>query len=199
MCRWLKVSRSGFYEWNGRPESAAATRRGRLRMIREIFAANHETYGYRRIHAVLARSGESVCPESVRGLMRELGLVPCQPRPWRVVTTQPGGAHERIPDLVGRDFTADAPGRKLVGDITYISTWEGFLYVATVIDCFSKAVVGWATADHFKTSLISSALDMTAGNLKMEENAVFHSDRGSNLEFKGSLQHRFLAVSVDDR
>jgi putative transposase len=124
MCRWLGVSRSGFYEWRDRPASATADRRTRLKtMIREIFTTNHETYGYRRIHAVLARSGEATSPESVRTLMRELGLVACQPRLWRPVTTLGDGSRPRIPDLIARDFDADRIGAKLVGDITYFSTW----------------------------------------------------------------------------
>lgn len=180
MCVWLQVSRSGFYDWRSRPLSATAERRERLKlMIEAVFAANHETYGYRRIHAVLARSGEEVSLELVRQLMRELGLVPVQPRPWRPVTTLAGDPGA-IPDLVNRDFTATRPGAKLVGDITYIPTWEGFLYLATVLDCHSKMVVGWAMADHFKTSLITAALDSAAGNIDIEEGCIFHSDRGSN-------------------
>ncbi|WP_158070439.1 IS3 family transposase, partial [Nocardiopsis sp. CNR-923] len=97
-------------------------------MIAAVFDANHETYGYRRVHAVLKRSGERAAPELVRRLMRALGLQTCQPRPWRPTTTE-AGPHHRIPDLVERDFTAAEPGRKLVGDVTYIPTWEGFLYL----------------------------------------------------------------------
>lgn len=198
MCRWLKVSRSGFYEWRNRPASATAQRRDRLRlMIREIFTANHETYGHRRVHAVLVRSGERVSPELVRALMRDLGLVPCQPRPWRPITTH-AGIH-RIPDLVRRDFTAERPGAKFVSDITYIPTWEGFVYLATVIDCHSKAVIGWAMDDHFKTPLISSALEMAAGRMKIEKGAVFHSDRGSNYtseEFARTLSRYGMRQSV---
>jgi putative transposase len=180
MCGWLRVSRSGYYDWHARPMSAAAGRRERLKvMIQAVFVANHETYGYRRVHAVLARSGEEVSPELVRQLMRELGLVPVQPRPWRPVTTLAGDPGA-VPDLVRRDFTAERPGAKLVGDITYIPTWEGFLYLATVIDCHSKMVVGWAMADHFKTSLIIAALDSAAGNISLEKGCIFHSDRGSN-------------------
>ncbi|MEU8347998.1 IS3 family transposase [Spirillospora sp. NPDC048832] len=180
MCAWLRVSRSGFYEWRTRPLSATAERRERLKtMIEAIFAANHETYGHRRVHAVLARSGEEASLELVRQLMRELGLQPVQPRPWRPVTTLAGDPGA-IPDLVDRDFTATRPGTKLVGDITYIPTWEGFLYLATVIDCHSKMVVGWAMADHFKTSLITAALDSAAGSIRIEEGCIFHSDRGSN-------------------
>ena len=83
-------------------------------------------------------------PELVRSVMRELGLEPCQPRPWRVSLTAGDGQEHDIPDLVRRDFTADAPGQKMVGDITYIPTWEGWLFLATVIDCHTKAVIGWA-------------------------------------------------------
>jgi hypothetical protein len=132
MCAWLQVSTSGFYTWRDRPASATARRRARLAaLVQAIFDASDGTYGYRRIHAALLRQGEDCGPELVRDLMRELGLVPCQPRPWRPTTTQPGTATEIIPDLVGRDFTADVPGTKLVGDITYLPTWQGFCYRAT--------------------------------------------------------------------
>ena len=119
MCVWLDVSTSGFYEWRGRPASATAQRRQRLTaLIQAIFEQSDGTYGYRRVHAALARQGEGCGPELVRDILRELGLVPCQPRPWRPTTTQPGDGAAAVPDLVGRDFSADAPGRKLVGDIT---------------------------------------------------------------------------------
>ena len=180
MCAWLCVSRSGYYDWRSRPMSATAERRQRLKaMIRAVFDANHETYGYRRIHVVLTRSGEQVSPELVRQVMREMGLQPVQPRPWRPITTLAGDPAGH-PDLVERDFTAERPGTKLVGDITYIPTWEGFLYLATVIDCHSKMVIGRAMADHFKTSLINAALDSAAGHINIEPGCIFHSDRGSN-------------------
>jgi transposase InsO family protein len=148
-------------------------------MIKEVFEANYDTYGYRRVHAVLRRSGEQVSDELVRQLMRELDLWPCQPRPWRPTTTE-GDALHRIPDLVERDFTAPAPGLKLVGDITYIPTVEGWVYAATVIDCFSKMVVGWAMADHYRTSLIEAAIDSADGSINIQSGCIFHSDRGSN-------------------
>ena len=180
MCAWLSVSTSGYYEWKDRAPSPASRRRERLAaMIMAIFEANHGTYGYRRIHAVLLRSGEQVSDELVRDLMRELGLVACQPRPWRPTTTDPDDQH-RIPDLVSRDFTAETPGTKLVGDITYIPTGEGWVYLATVIDCYSKMVVGWSMADHYKTSLICSALDSAVGTIDLQPGCIFHSDRGSN-------------------
>ena len=114
MCRMLNVSRSAYYDWKDRPLSATSARRERLkRMITAVFEANHGTYGYRRVHAVLVRSDEQVSAELVRDLMRELELWPCQPRPWRPTTTDADESH-RIPDLVGRDFTAEVPGTKLV-------------------------------------------------------------------------------------
>jgi transposase InsO family protein len=199
MCDMLKVSRSGYYEWRDRPLSMTAERRERLKsMITAIFDANHGTYGHRRVHAVLVRSGVQASEEIVRQLMRELDLWPCQPRPWRPTTTE-GDDQHRIPDLVCRDFTADAPGEKLVGDITYIPTQEGWLYLATAIDCYSKMVVGWSMADHYKTPLIVSALDMAANNIEIVDGCIFHSDRGSNYtsyEFATELDDRGMRQSV---
>lgn len=181
MCTWLGVSRAGYYEWRTRPESATTTRRAKLKtLIKAVFEVNHQTYGYRRVHAVLARSGESCSAELVRQLMRDLSLVACQPRPWRWSLTESDGSAHRLPDLVGRDFTATAPGTKLVGDITYIPTKEGWLYLATVIDCYSKKIIGWATGSHYKTSLIEAAIDAAATSVDLTSEAIFHSDRGSN-------------------
>jgi putative transposase len=181
MCGWLGVSKSGYYEWRSRPQSAAVKRRELLKIkIKALFEANNEEYGYRRIHAVLVRGGEQCCPELVRELMRELGLVPCQPRPWRHSLTEQDGQAGPIPDLVNRDFTAEKPGQKMVGDITYIPTWQGWLYLALVIDCATRKIVGWAMDDNYKTPLIIDAIEMAARNLDLPEGAVFHSDRGSN-------------------
>lgn len=199
MCGWLNVSRSGFYEWRSRTESDSAQRRGRLRLlIARAFEESDGTYGYRRIAAQLARWGVTAGRELVRALMRDLGLIPCQPRPWRPATTQQGAAGP-IPDLVGRDFTAGAPGEKMVGDITYIDTWEGWLYLATVIDCATRKVVGWAMDDNYKTPLITAAIEMAARNLALPDAAVFHSDRGSNYtsaEFAAVLERLGIRQSV---
>jgi transposase InsO family protein len=97
------------------------------------------------------------------------------------VTTIAGDA-ATIPDLVRRDFSADAPGTKLVGDITYIRTWQGWLYLATVVDCHTKACIGYAMADHMRTELVTAALDMAARNYPLAENAIFHSDRGAQYQ-----------------
>jgi putative transposase len=200
MCEWLEVSRAGYYEWRDRPASATAARRERLGLlIGTVFADSDGTYGHRRIHAQLARWGERASLELVRALMRELGLVACQPRPWRHSLTEADAAPAPIPDLLRREFTADGPGRKMVGDITYIPTWEGWVYLATVLDCHTKAVVGWAMDDNYKTPLISAAIGMAARNQDLAPGAIFHSDRGSNYtsaEFAGALNRLGIRQSV---
>lgn len=179
MCRWAKVSKSGFYEWRGRPASATAERRDGLRVrIVEIFGENNQEYGYRRVHAQLAAERIEAGPELVRSIMRSEDLVACQPQPYKVTTTQ-GDDVEAPADLCQRDFTADRPGVKLVGDITYIRTWAGWVYLATVIDCYSRMVIGYAMADHMRVSLVTDALDMAHRNTDLTEDCIFHSDRGS--------------------
>ena len=131
MCEWLGISPSGYYDWRSRPQSSASKRRELLKIkIKALFDANNGEYGYRRIHAALVRGGEQVDDETVRRLMRELGLEPCQPKPWRHSLTEQDGKAGPIPDLVNRDFTAERPGKKMVGDITYIPTWEGWVYLS---------------------------------------------------------------------
>ena len=199
MCGWLKVSRSGFYDWLSRPESATTQKRNDLRLlISRAFRDSDGTYGYRRVAAQLARWGVAAGLELVRGLMRELGLVPCQPRPWRPSTTRQGAAGP-IPDLVSRDFSSAIPGARMVGDITYIPTWQGWLYLATVIDCATRKVVGWAMDDNYRTPLITAAVRMAARNLSLPDGAVFHSDRGSNYtseEFAAVLKGLGIRQSV---
>jgi putative transposase len=200
MCVRLRVSRSGFYEWRDREMSATARRRADIsRFVELSFTESDETYGYRRVHAELARWGVVCSLELVRSIMRELGLVPCQPRPWRHSLTEANADAGPIPDLVNRDFTAEAPGAKMVGDITYISTWEGWLFLATVIDCHTKAVIGWAMDDNYKTPLIAAAIEMAARNYDLPAGAIFHSDRGSNYtsaEFAKTLKELEIRQSV---
>lgn len=199
MCAWLGVSKSGFYDWRQRPQSETQRRRELLKLkIKALFEANNEEYGYRRLHVALVRGGESVDDETVRKLMRELGLEPCQPKPWRRSLTEQGAAGP-IPDLVNRDFTAEKPGEKMVGDITYIDTWEGWVYLATAIDCATRKIVGWAMDDNYKTPLISRAIRMAALNLDLPPDSIFHSDRGSNYtsaEFAGVLGGLGIRQSV---
>jgi transposase InsO family protein len=177
MCRWAQVSRSGFYEWSQRPTSATAGRRFWLAVqVHKAFTASNGTYGYRRVHVALGRRGIEIGPELVRRLMADLDLVSCQPRPWRITTI--AGADPGPVDLLGRDFTATVPGVRFVGDITYVATWEGWVYLATVIDLCTREVVGWAIADHLRTSLVCDALSMAGRHRPIVTGAVFHSDRG---------------------
>jgi len=196
MCAWLDVSTSGFYEWVNRPASANAQRRKRLAaLIQAIFDESDGTYGYRRVHAALARQGDDCGPELVRDLMRELGLIPCQPRPWRPTTTQRGKGAEAVPDLVGRDFSAQAPGTKMVGDITYLPTWEGFAYLATVIDCATKECTGYAIADHMRAELVINALRMAARNHDLEPGAIFRTE-APNISARRSSRSPLSSIYV---
>jgi putative transposase len=179
MCQRLDVSKSGYYDWRSRPDSATTQRRDELKLlIKKAFEMSDSTYGYRLVHAQLARWGVTAGLELVRQLMRTLGLVPCQLQAEAMVLTQ--AAAGALPDLVGRNFTAEALGEKLVGDITYIKTGEGWLYLATVIDCCTKEVIGYAMDDHYQTPLISRAIRNAARNRKLSPGGIFHSDRGSN-------------------
>lgn len=179
MCRWAEVSKSGFYEWRDRPASATAERRAVLAVrIVEIFEDSDGTSGYRRVHAQLQRDGIEAGAELVRQIMAVEGLVACQPRPFRVTTIADDTAAGPV-DLCRRDFTAEAPGMKLVGDITYVRTWAGWVYLATVIDCCTRMVVGYALADHMRTGLVIDALAMARRNVDLVEGCIFHSDRGT--------------------
>lgn len=178
MCSWLDVSASGFYDWQRRPASARSRRRTTLEtQVRALFTASRQTYGARRIAAALRSSGTPASVRLVRRVMRHAGLRACQPRAYRR-TTVPGQAPAPV-DRVHRNFTATRPGEKLVGDITYIRTGEGWLYLATVIDCYSRKVIGWSMADHMRTELIIDAFTMAATRTRLQPGAVFHSDRGS--------------------
>lgn len=180
MCRWAGVSKSGYYSWRDRGDSQSESRRKELGvLIKAEFEDSDGTYGYRRIAAILGRKGVVVCPDTVRSIMRDLGLVAVQPR-RKVRTTAPAGDLDDRPDLVRRDFSAPAPGVKWVGDITYIRTWAGFVYLATVLDCCTKKVVGYCMASHMRTSLVCDAIDMAVRNCPHTRGVtIFHSDRGS--------------------
>lgn len=199
MCELLEVSKSGYYEWKAREISATEARQLALTvMIARIFTTSRQTYGYRRVAAELARRGRPTGPELVRKLMRAADLHPKQARAYKRTTVQDDDAAP-APDLVRRDFTADAPGRRLVGDITYIRVGTSFGYLATVIDCFSKAVIGWAFDSHMRASLPIRALEMAARNHRLEKNCIFHSDRGTQYtsqNFRATLEKHRMRGSM---
>jgi putative transposase len=179
MCRLLGVPRSSFYAWRNRAETATAARRRELAaQVRRVFEAGRGAYGCRRVAAQLNRDGRPCSVGLVADLMREQGLRACQPRAYKR-TTLPGEQPVASPDLIGRDFTATAPGQRLVGDITYLKTGEGWLYLATVIDLATRMVTGWQLADHMRTSLVTGALDMAITHGHVRPGAIFHSDKGA--------------------
>ena len=190
MCRWAGVSRSGYYSWRDRLQSQTAIRTEELAMmIKDVFERSDGTYGYRRIQVVLERHGVRAGGSTIRAIMRDLGLQAAQPRA-KVRTTVPARDLDARPDLLRRDFTADEPGRKWCGDITYVRTWAGFIYLATVLDCCTKKVVGYAMADHMHTSLVCQAIDMAVKRCPVEEGVtIFHSDRGSQYTSQRFLDH----------
>lgn len=178
MCGWLGVSESGFRAWKDRAPSATAKWRADITaMVIAIFAASNGVFGYRKVHARLVEDGISVCDRVVRDIMAEQGLESCHPAPWRHLT-RPDGTPP-APDLVGREFTATRPGVRLCGDITQIDTWEGPLFLATVIDLYNREVIGWATADNHKADLVCAAIIMAKQNRRIRRRAIFHSDRGA--------------------
>ena len=142
MCRWAGVSESGFYAWRRKPASATLRRREELEVeVRRVFEESNSIYGYRKIAAQLDKEHIVVCERTVAGIMSDLGLESCHPAPWRYLTMADGSQVSQ--DLIGRDFTATEPGVRFVGDITQIDTWEGPLYLSTMIDLFSREVVGY--------------------------------------------------------
>ena len=178
MCRVLGISRSGFYAWTDRP--MCDRKRFDLFLTGRIAAIHRRsrgTYGSPNIHAELADDhGIRVSRKRVARLMRAAGLKGASLRRY-VVTTQADPKAERPVDLVEREFYATAPDRLWVADITYIPTWSGFLYLAMVLDVFSRKVVGWAMDTHLRTELILQALEM-AVTQRQPSGVIHHSDRG---------------------
>jgi transposase InsO family protein len=178
MARLLRVSTSGYYGWLAREPSAHACSDAQLlARIRTLHASSRGTYGAPRIHAQLAREGVHVARKRVARLMRLAGLRGASRRRWPHTTRQRAGAR-RAPDLVRRHFSADACDVLWVADATYLPTDEGFLYLAVVLDVFSRRVVGWAMSNHLYTELMLRALDM-ALNQRRHEGVILHSDQGS--------------------
>jgi putative transposase len=185
MCALLGVPRSSFYAWRNRAETATAARRRELAaQVRRVFDAGRGAYGCRRVAAQLNRDGHPCSVGLVADLMRELGLRACQPRAYQR-TTVPGEQPVASPDLIGRDFTATAPGTRLAGAITYLRTGEGWLYLATVIDLATRMVTGWQLADHMRTSLVTDALAMAITHGHVQSGAIFHSDKGAQYTSAG--------------
>jgi transposase InsO family protein len=178
MCRVLGVSTSGFYAWLNRAPSARAQADARLTdAIKAIHQRSRATYGMPRVHAELAEHGVRVGGKRVARLMRAAGLQGASRRKWVTTTTRDADARP-APDLVQRHFSATAADALWVADITYIPTWAGFLYLAVVIDAFSRRVVGWAMETHLRAELVLQALEMAYGQRRPSA-VVHHSDQGT--------------------
>ena len=178
LCRLLGVSTSGYRAWHGRRPSRRAEDDAALCVrIREIHTASRGTYGAPRIHAELSAEGRRVGRKRVARLMRAAGIAGVSRRKGMRTTRRDDRARP-APDLVERNFTADRPNRLWVADITYIPTWAGFLYLAVVLDAFSRRIVGWSMAAHLRTTLVLDALDMALGQ-RRPDNVIHHSDQGS--------------------
>jgi putative transposase len=178
MCRELGVSTSGYYDWRkAGPSKRATTDAELVAIMRKLHADARGNPGVRRMRAELAAAGHRLGLKRVWRLMRVAGLRGRHPRAWKR-TTIAGNRPVSAPDLIGRQFTAEAPDQKWCGDVTYVKTWDGWAYLATVIDLHSRRVVGWAIADHMRTSLVTDALDMAIEVRSPPAGVIFHSDRG---------------------
>jgi putative transposase len=181
-CRVLGVARSGYYAWRGRAASARARADAALSArILTIHQTSRETYGSPRIHADLQANGERCGRRRVARLMRQAGVRGCHGQRRQVRTTTPDRLATPVPDRVERVFTpaaVGAPNQLWVADITYVATLEGWLYLAVVLDAFSRKVVGWAMADHLRTELVLTAVEMAIRSRRPAAGLVHHSDHG---------------------
>lgn len=177
-CRMLEVSTSGYYAWVKRSPSARATSDAALfERIRAIHEKSRGTYGVPRVHAELKAEDTHVGRKRVARLMRQAGLAGASRRKGCWITRRNKDARP-APDLVQREFAAQGPDRLWVPDITYIPTWAGFLFLAVVLDAFSRRIVGWAMANHLRTELVLEALNMAVGRRRPITDVIHHSNQG---------------------
>ncbi len=179
MCRVLDLSPSGYYAWLDREPSARARRDEELtERIEAVWRENRRVYGRPRIYADLKEAGERVGEKRVGRLMKQAEIVGASRRRRGPKTTRRNEDARPAPDLVERDFSADGPDQLWVADITYIPTWAGFLYLAVVLDVWSRRVVGWSMATHLRTELVLDALNMATWQ-RRPERVIHHSDQGT--------------------
>ena len=178
-CEVLRVSRSGFYSWRKRPPSATATRRAALTQeVREVHRISRETYGAVRVHQALGQRGTKCDRKTVAKVMREAGIRSKTSRKFRVTTTDSNHPHPVAQNVLARDFTAEKANQKWVADITYIATLEGWLYLAAVLDLFTRKVVGWSMSERIDSRLAVDALEMAVSRQLPDAGLIAHSDRG---------------------
>ena len=190
MCRVLGVSTSGYYGWRDRPPSARAVADEVLTdQIRAVHDQSRQTYGYRRMTAELVDGrGEPVGRHRVARLMRAAGIQGVTRRRF-CRTTRRDDTARPAPDLLNRDYSAPGPDRRWVADITFVPTWAGFVFLAVVLDVFSRRVVGWSMSANQRTDLVTNALRMAVARRRPQEVVVHHSDQGCQGGFNRSSQH----------
>jgi len=171
--------------------------------IQQIYQDSRQTYGSPRIHASLLTKGFRVGRQRVMRLMAKLGICARRKRPFKVSTTDSDHAYPVAENVLNRDFTAPEPDRSWVADMTYIATAEGWLYLAVIIDLFSRRVVGWSMAEHMRTELVSTALEAALGHrIPGAAGLVFHSDRGSqyaSTDYRAALELSDITCSMSRR
>ena len=179
MARVLGVSESGYHAWRQRAPSAHAAGDALLmKKVRTIHSGSRQTYGVPRVHAALHSRGDRLGRKRIARLMRAEGLMGASRRRAGVTTTRRDKDARPAPDLVDRDFTASKPNQLWVADITFVPTAAGFLYLAVVLDAWSRKMVGWSMANHLRTELVLDALEMAIGQ-RRPSNVMHHSDQGS--------------------
>lgn len=178
MCMVLHVGRASYYDWlKSQPSKRALMNQQLTTKVKEIFIASRRTYGTRRIRRALVNAGFKISRRRVGKLMKQAGLY-CKTKRKFKITTDSKHQLPISPNVLQRDFKAMRPNEKYVGDITYISTKEGWLYLAVVIDLYSRQVVGWSMRDHMKASLTNDALLMAIWKRKPSKGLIWHTDRG---------------------
>jgi putative transposase len=200
LCRTLGVTRQGFYAWRTRPPcQRRVADAAYLAVIKKIHTDSRGNYGAPRIHAELAEDYKIRCGRKrVARLMRQAGLVGCHRR-RRTWTTRRDPERPSAPDALQRDFTAEGPNRVWVADITYVPTWVGFGYLATVLDVFSRRIVGWAFANHMRADLVVDAIDMAVQIRRPLPGVIHHSDHGGQYvsrDFERRCRRAGITISM---
>lgn len=203
MCRVLGVSRSGFHAWQGREPSLRAREDERLTArIRVIHAdRRRRVYGSPRVWLDLLEDGERIGRKRVERLMRAAGISGLQEKTWKATMIRVPGVRV-ADDLLDRDFTASAPNERWVADITYLRTWEGWLYLVAVQDLYSRRIVGWNVCDHMRTELVTDALKMALRQRRPKPGLTFHTDQGAQfvaLRFGQQARAAGIAQSMGSR
>jgi putative transposase len=199
LCEVLDISSSGFYDWLDRPPSARAVRhQALLKRIRHVHVGSRQLYGSPKVHAELRKQGERVGRNTVAQLMQKHGI--CSKVSQRyVVTTESKGTYKPADNLLSRQFEAERPNQKWVSDVTFIPTREGWLFLATILDLYSRKIIGWSMGERNTTELIVDALQMALSRRGNVEGVLLHSDQGrqyASAEYQALLKANGIVCSM---